>query len=146
MAKIHQLSVFVENKLGHLAVPCRILADAGLNMVALSLADTVSYGILRIIVRDWEKAKSVLERAGIVVKMTEVVAVEVPDAPGGLADLLSAMGERKINVEYMYAFTRRHGDKAMLIFRFEDPDAAVAALNAHGAGVLARIDLFGDDA
>lgn len=140
--KINQLSVFVENKPGHLAAPCRILADAGINMLTLSLADTSSFGILRIIVRDWERAKTVLEKAGMVVKVTEVVAVEVPDAPGGLADLLADMGRNDINVEYMYAFSQRSNGKAVLVFRFDDPDAAVAALSAAGAGVLGKVDLF----
>ena len=140
--KIHQLSVFVENKPGHLAVPCRVLADAGINMVTLSVADTSQFGILRIIVRDWEKGKQILEDAGMVVKVTEVVAIEVPDVPGGLADLLTTMGKTEINVEYMYAFTERLDDKAVLIFRFEDPDAAIEALSASGAGVLGRVEIF----
>ncbi len=140
--KIHQLSVFVENKPGHLAVPCRVLADAGINMLTLSVADTSQFGILRLIVRDWEKGKQILEKAGIVVKVTEVVAIEVPDKPGGLADLLTTIDEAKINVEYMYAFTERIDDKAVLIFRFEDPDAAVKALAGQDAGMLSKAEIF----
>ncbi|NLE38541.1 MAG: ACT domain-containing protein [Pirellulaceae bacterium] len=111
-------------------------------MVTLSLADTSTFGILRIIVPDWEKAKSVLEQAGMTVNVTEVVAIEVPNVAGGLADLLSVIGKKNINVEYMYAFTESRNEKAVLIFRFEDPDAAVAALSTTSAGMLGTVDLF----
>ena len=102
--KIKQLSVFSENKPGQIIGPCRLLADAGIDMRALSLADTQHFGILRMIVSDWQKAKSLLEKAGRVVKMTEVLAVEVPDRPGGLADVLGLSKDPTVNIEYMYAF------------------------------------------
>ncbi len=139
---IHQLSVFMENKPGHLAAPCRVLADAGINMLTLSVADTSQFGILRLIVRDWEKAKEILTKAGIVVKVTEVVAIEVPDKPGGLADLLTTIDKSNINVEYMYAFTERIDDKAVLIFRFEDVDLAMEALRKQGVSMVSKADVF----
>jgi hypothetical protein len=139
--KIHQLSVFVENSPGHLLAPCRILADAGVNLVTLSLADTKQYGILRLIVRDWRRAKEILDAAGFVTNIAEVLAIEVPDHPGGLADVLGVMDRAKINVEYMYAFTEKRDDKAVLIFRFEDPDAAALALKNSQVNVIDDVRL-----
>ena len=140
--KIHQLSMFLENKPGRLSEPCRLLADAGINIMTLSLADTQQFGILRLIVRDWEKARKVLEGAGCVVNFTEVVATEVDDKPGGLARILEVIEQAKVNIEYMYAFTFRSGDKAVLEFRFNDPDAAVSVLQAKGINVVGDVELY----
>lgn len=139
--KIHQLSVFVENSPGHLRPPCQVLADAGINLATLSLADTRQYGILRLIVRNWQEAKATLEAAGFAVHVNEVLAIEVPDRPGGLADVLLAIEKANINVEYMYAFAEKRNDKAVLIFRFEDADAAIAALDHSEVNVLGPVDL-----
>jgi hypothetical protein len=139
--KLHQLSVFVENRPGHLRAPCQVLADSGINLATLSLADTQQYGILRLIIRDWQRAKGVLEAAGFVVNVTEVVAVEVPDHPGGLTDVLKAIEQAKINVEYMYAFAEKRDDKAVLVFRFENADAAVHALKDSDVNVIDDVDL-----
>jgi len=140
--KLHQLSLFLENKPGKISTPCRLLADAGINILTLSLADTQQFGILRLIVRDWQKAKSVLEEGGCVVKLTEVLAIEVLDRPGGVADLLDVIEKAGLNIEYMYAFTFKREDKAVLIFRFEDADAAVKALESGGANVIDSVELF----
>lgn len=140
--KIQQLSLFLENKPGHLSAICRALSRANLNIVTLSLADTQQFGILRLIIADWEKAKEVLEAKGFVVNVTEVVATEVDDKPGGLADILQTIEENKINIEYMYAFTFRRGNRAVLIFRFDNPDAAVKLLQSKGKNVLGSIELF----
>ncbi len=140
--KIHQLSMFLENKPGRLSEPCRLLANAGINILTLSLADTQQFGILRIIVHDWEKARKVLEGAGCVVNVTEVVATEVEDQPGGLAKILEVIEQAKLNIEYMYAFTFRSGDKAVLVFRFNDPDAAVDVLQAKGINVIGNVELY----
>ena len=134
--KIHQLSLFLENKPGHMIAPCRLLAREGINIRALSVADTQRYGILRMIVSDWERARLLLEGAGSVVKITEVLAVEVPDRPGGLADVLEAFQGSAVNIEYMYAFPFARGEKAVLIFRFDQPDAAIGLLQAKGINVL----------
>lgn len=134
--KIQQLSIFAENKPGHLAGPCRLLAEQGVNIRALSLADTQKFGILRLIVSDASKGTKALEGAGYVVKTTEVVAVEVSDQPGGLAKVLSALEGSPTNIEYMYAFPFGHQGKAVLIFRFDDPDAAIQVLQAKGVAVL----------
>lgn len=144
--KLHQLSLFLENKPGQLKVPCRILADAGINILTLTLADTQQFGILRLIVRDWKRAQEVLQQNACLVKVTEVVAVEVPDRPGGLADIADVLDQGKIGIEYMYAFTfspaRGRGSKAALIFRFDDPDAAIAYLQSTGYNVLQSVELY----
>ena len=134
--KLHQLSIFSENKPGHVIAPCRLLTKEGIDIRALALADTERFGILRMIVSDWRRAKDLLEQSGSVVKVTEVLAVEVPDRPGGLADVLEAFIGTAINIEYMYAFPFVRGEKAVLIFRFDQPDAAIARLQERGFQVL----------
>jgi hypothetical protein len=140
--KIHQISLFAENKPGHISAPARLLAKEGINIRALYLADTQDYGILRLIVADWQKAAGLLEAQGFVVKVTEVLAVEVPDHPGGLADVLGALDGSGINIEYMYAFPYIRGDQAILIFRFNDPDAAIARLLSAGINLVASEELL----
>jgi hypothetical protein len=140
--KIPQLSLFVENKPGHLIVPCRLLAEAGINIVTLSLADTKQFGVLRLIVRDWQRAREVLEKAGLIVAVTEVLAIEVRDQPGGLVELLTVFEQAGINVEYMYAFTARLGNRAVLVFRFDNLDAAISALCRAGINPVSPITLY----
>lgn len=140
--RIPQLSLFVENKPGHLIRPCRLLADAGINIVTLSLADTQQFGVLRLIVREWQRAREVLEGAGLAVAVTEVLAVEVLDQPGGLTELLGLFEQAGINVEYMYAFAARLGDRAVLVFRFDDLDAAISALTRAGINPVSPIVLY----
>jgi hypothetical protein len=140
--KIHQISLFLENKPGHLNAICRTLADAQINIVTLSLADTQQFGIVRLIVEEWQKAKEVLEGAGYVVNVREVVAASVADKPGGMAEILDIIGKAGVNIEYMYAFTFRHGKEAVLVFRFDNPDRAIEALKASGRGVLDALALF----
>ena len=140
--KIPQLSMFMENKPGRLSDRCRRLAEAGINIVTLSLADTQQFGILRLIVRDWEKAREVLARAGCVVTVTEVVATEVEDKPGGLATILEVIEKAGLNIEYMYAFTFGFKGRAVMVFRFDNPDLAIRALQRAGRGVLSGVDLF----
>jgi hypothetical protein len=141
--KIQQLSLFLENRPGHLYSVCKALADAKVNILTLSLADTQQFGILRLIVKDPAAAKAVLEKAGCVVTVTQVVATEVADRPGGLAEILKVIQDARLNVEYMYAFTFRRQDKAVLVFRFDDPDAAIRALQAQGINVIGSVELYG---
>lgn len=138
---IRQLSLFVENRPGRLVEPCRALAEAGIDIRTLTLADTQQFGILRLIVSDWERARLLLEQAGYVVNVAEVVAVEVDDRPGGLAGLLDTLAPAGINIEYMYAFTFGRGGRAILIFRFDRPADAVQHLLAAGVSVLRGVDL-----
>lgn len=140
--KIHQLSLFLENKPGRLQAVCKTLAAAGINIVTLSLADTQQFGIVRMIVEEWEKAKAVLEKEGHAVNVREVVAVTVPDRPGGLAEVLDAIGSSGANIEYMYAFAFRYKTEAVLVFRFDDPDKAIGALRAAGRGILDPLAVF----
>ncbi len=139
--KLKQLSLFVENKPGSLSGPCRALAAAGVNLVTFSIADSQEFGIFRFIVREWEKALDLLEKGGWVAKVTDVVAVEVPDQPGGLAGILEILEKAGLNVEYMYAFTLKRNDKGVLVFRFDDPDAALRVLRAGGISVVGSSEL-----
>ena len=140
--KIPQLSLFIENKPGHVMAPCKLLADAGINIVTLSIGDSREFGILRLIVREWQRAKEVLEAAGLVVAVTEVLAVEVHDRPGGLTELLGLFDQAGLNVEYMYAFTARLGNRAVLVFRFDDLDSAITALTRAGINPVSPINLY----
>ena len=134
--------MFLENKPGRLSEPCRLLAEADINILTLSVADTQQFGILRLIVRDWEKAKEVLEDSGCVVNVTEVVATEVEDRPGGLASILEIIESAGLNIEYMYAFTFRSGDRAVIVFRFDNPDLAIAALQSKGVNIIGGVELY----
>jgi len=140
--KIHQLSLFLENKPGKMIEPCRILACAGINITTLTLADTQQFGILRLIVSDWQKGTELLKKAGYIVNVTEVVAVEVPDRPGGLAELMEVFSTSNINIEYMYAFTSGRENTAVLIFRFDNPDAAIQFLQSAGINVVGSVEVY----
>jgi hypothetical protein len=141
---IRQLSLFLENRPGQLRVPCKVLGDAGIDILTMSLADTQQFGILRLVVKDWQKAKQALEGAGIVVNVTEVVAIDVPDKPGGLASVLEAFEKARLGVEYMYALDagRERGRFATLIFRLGDPEKAAKLLREEGVRLLTAEELF----
>ncbi len=141
--KINQLSVFLENQPGRLSEPCAILAKAGVNILTLSLADTQQFGILRLIVKEWEQAQDALEAAGCLVKKTEVVAVEVDDTPGGLEKLLKTLEAGSVNVEYMYAFSCKCKVKAVMVFCFGDPDKAIDVLCKNDINVMSGVELLG---
>ncbi|HOV42587.1 MAG TPA: ACT domain-containing protein, partial [Syntrophothermus lipocalidus] len=117
---VKQISVFLENKAGRLASVTRVLGDAGINIRALSIADTSDFGVLRLIVNDPDKAYRILKEAGFTVSQTDVVAVSVPDRPGGLAEILEVMAEADINIEYLYAFIGTTARNALVIFKVED--------------------------
>jgi hypothetical protein len=134
--KVKQVAVFMENKSGRLAEISHCLAEAGINIRALSLADTADFGILRIVADDTDKAQRVLKEKGFTVGITDLVAVAAEDRPGGLDKILQAVSKAGLNVEYMYAFTQVSGQTGMMLFRFEQPDAAITALQAAGIKVL----------
>ena len=140
--KVKQLSLFLENKPGSLSRPVKLLAKAKLNILTLSIADTQQFGILRFVLRDWERAKQVLEKEGFVVKESDMVAIEVADEPGGLADILETLEKAGVNLEYMYGFTLRKEGKGVLAFRFDDPDRAITALQKKGINPVRSVDLF----
>ncbi|MDR0353247.1 MAG: amino acid-binding protein [Opitutaceae bacterium] len=134
---LQQLSVFLENRPGHLERLCRVLADADINIVTMNLADTSEFGIIRLIIREWREARTTLENAGFTTSATDVLAIEVAHKPGGLADTLRAAGAAGINVEYMYAFASGTPGKALVVIRPDgDTTHAAAALAAAGIGVL----------
>jgi hypothetical protein len=141
--KLHQLSLFLENRPGQLRIPCEALGRAGIDVLTMSLADTAQFGILRLIVQDWRRAKEVLEAEGSVVNVTEVLPIEVEDRPGGLAEALAAIEDAGLGIEYMYAFARgsRPGTAA-IVFRFEHPDRALEAVRSRGLRVLDAEDLL----
>jgi len=140
--KVEQLSVFLENRAGRLTEVTKILSESGLNIRALSLADTSDFGILRLIVSDYEKAKTVLKKNGFTVGRTNVVAVEVEDKPGGLHNILSLLSENGVNVEYMYAFVQQSGKNAVLIFRFDRTDEAIKILQNTGVRIIPGEELY----
>lgn len=134
--KVRQISVFLENRSGRLASVLKEVGRAGVNIRALSLADTSDFGILRLIVDDVDKCVKALRDTGHTVSLTEVLAVEVPDSPGGLAGILDALSAADLNVEYMYAFVSRATEKALVVFRFEQIDAALITLKKAGISVV----------
>ncbi len=141
--KVTQISIFIENKSGRLAEVSRLLGENGVNIRALSLADTSDFGILRLIVDKTDLAKKTLKEGGFTVSKTEVVAVEVPDRPGGLASILKVLDEASVNVEYMYAFVERSAGNAVIIFRFDDVDQAIKVLQENNITVLPGERIYG---
>jgi hypothetical protein len=139
---VEQISIFLENKAGRLSEVTRIFEEGRINIRALSLADTSDFGILRLIVNDNEKAKRLLKENSFTVRITEVVAVEVQDKPGGLHQILTALSKASVNVEYMYAFVRQSGQNAVLIFRFDNTAAAAEVLRREGVRVIDGQDLY----
>jgi hypothetical protein len=140
---IDQLSVFVENEPGKLASVARVIGDAGVDLRAMSIADTRDFGILRVIVDDAYAATNALKEADFVVSVTKVVAVEIEDSPGGLADVLGILADAGISVEYLYAFVSQKAGNAYVILRVEDNDQAVSALDAVGVRTVGTEELFG---
>lgn len=142
---IQQVSVFLENSAGRLGQLTRALGDAGINMHALMIADTEEFGVVRIIADSPHKAKEMLDDLGFSAKLTPVIAVEVPDRPGGLADVVEALGRANINIEYAYAFVEPQGDAAVDVFKI-DAEGAEEVLTAAGFRVLVPDDLYSPDA
>lgn len=138
---VEQISVFIENTSGRLAEVSGVLARAGINIRALYLADTADFGILRLIVNDTEKARQALKEQGFTVEKTRVVAIEVPDRPGGLAGILNAIKDEGINVEYMYAFVEKSGENAIVIFRFDELERSIDVLRKAGVRIMSGEEL-----
>jgi hypothetical protein len=140
--KVEQISIFLENKPGSLENVTGILKDANINIRTLSLADTTDFGILRLIVNDVDTSIKVLKENGLRVSRTTVVAVEVPDRPGGLHSILEVLSKNGVNVEYLYAFVEKSGQNAVIIFRFDAPDAAIDVLLKNGFTVMPGEKLY----
>ncbi len=140
--RVKQISVFLENRAGRLREVTRVLGDAGINIRALSLADTSDFGILRLIVNDPHRAWKLLKEAKFTLSETDVIAVEVEDKPGGLAKILDIFGDGGINVEYMYAFVEKETQNAIMIFKVEDIDTAIKLLADHGVRLLKGEEVY----
>ncbi len=139
--KIRQISIFLENQPGRLSKLCQILADAGVNLSTLMLSEAGEFGLLRVITPEPDKARAVVEKAGYAVTSSDVLAIQIPDKPGGLASVLTVLDWHNISVEYMYAFACRTG-RAIMIIRFSDLDRAIDVLQKAGTNVFKAVDLF----
>ena len=138
---VKQISVFVENKEGRIKKAIDTLAKENINIRALSIADTTKYGILRLIVSDNEKAIEALEKDGFIVKENEVIILAIPDKPNGLNSALSIFEEKKINLEYVYAFVSSRVDEAIVVMKFANMEDAIAALNEKNIKILDEEDI-----
>jgi hypothetical protein len=140
--KVEQITIFLENKPGGLEKVTKILKDAPINIRTLAVADTSDFGIVRLIVNNVELATKVLKESGFTVSRTTVVAVEVPDRPGGLHSILEVLAKENINIAYMYAFVEKSGENAVMLFRFDQQDAAIEVLLKNGITVLPGEKLY----
>lgn len=134
--RVEQISIFLENKTGRIAEVTSVLAEAGINIRALSLADTSDFGVLRLIVDNTEKAESTLKEKGFTVGKTSVIAVAVEDAPGGLNRIMQILTKENVNVEYMYTLVHPKTDTAVMVFRFDNLEAAAEILRKNGVTVF----------
>ncbi len=141
---VTQLSIFLENKPGHLQSALRILAERKINIRTLTIAEVSDFGIVRLIVNNPEEGARVLKESHVACSITEVLAIELEDRPGSLLDALETFKKRSLNIEYMYAFTEKRGDKAVMIFRFDDIEAAKKALIEEGYNIVKNIDIIGE--
>jgi hypothetical protein len=141
--KITQISVFLENRQGRLFDVCSLLGSNNINIRALTIAETESFGVLRIVVDKSDAAVKLLRDNQFVANFTDVIAIEVPDKPGGLASILKVLAENEVNIEYMYGFVEKFSDKALLVMRFEDTDFAQQILAKHKVHVVAEKDIQG---
>jgi hypothetical protein len=139
---IKQISLLLENKKGQLSRVCRILGDAGVNIRALSIADTSDFGILRLIVNDPQQAELVLKEKGILVRIAQVLALKIADEPGGLAVALEKLFDAGINVEYSYAFIGKSKENAMVIIRPDDMEKAVSLMQNAGISALSEEEVY----
>ena len=142
---VTQLSAFVSNKPGHLQRVLKVLADDNINIITLTIAETVDYGILRMIVNDADKGYNVLKSHNITASITDVLALEIDDTPGSLYNALDVFAKMDLNIEYMYAFSEKRQGKAVMIFRFEDIEAAKTALKENGYNIVSKIEIIGEN-
>lgn len=139
---IRQLSVFLENKPGRLSAAVDVLAENGVNISALSLADTSEYGILRLIVDQPEKAKEALSQTGVIVRLTHVSAIAMKDVPGGAGSILHSLSQAGLNIEYMYAFVGKVSGKALTVIRTDNVEKAEMILKECGHSDINPADIY----
>ena len=138
---IHQISVFLENRAGQLAEITKLLAQEHVDIRAISIAETADYGLARMIVDDVHKASAILLESGAILSMTPVWAVEVPDRPAGLSELLAVLAENNVDIEYMYSLFIHRNDRAYMVLRISNEEAFVKALEGTGIKVVSNEDL-----
>ena len=138
---IHQISVFLENRTGQLAEITRLLADNGIDLRAISIAETSDYGLARMIVDDSHKASKILLEHGDILSMTPVWAVEVPDRPGGLAEVLAVLAENHVDVEYMYSLFAHQDGKAYMVMRIHDEPRFLSTLGDRKIKIMTKAEL-----
>ena len=141
---IQQLSVFLENKPGRLQNILKVLCTNNVNILTLTIAELTDFGIVRMIVNEPEKGHKVLRDEHITCSLTDVLGIAVDDKPGSLLRLIDTFKNNSLNIEYMYAFTEKKNDKAIMIFRFEDIESAKKALTSEGWDIMKKIDLIGE--
>ncbi|MDD4202155.1 MAG: amino acid-binding protein [Candidatus Omnitrophica bacterium] len=134
--KLKQVSIFLENKEGHLLTVIKLLGDNDINIRSINIAENKDFGIVRLILNDSRKALEVLGANGITAKITEIIAVEIDDKPGSLANILEIFHEHKINMEYMYGFIQRYSQKALVVFRVDDINNAIKVLSDNNINVI----------
>ena len=133
---IQQISVFLENRAGQLAEITKVLAENGIDLRAISIAETTDYGVLRMIVDEAQRAKTILLDSGYIMSVTPVLAVSVPDAPGGVASVLKLLAEGHIDIEYMYSLFTHVEGKAYMVFRVSNEDSLLAVLAKNGLATV----------
>ncbi|NLB82083.1 MAG: ACT domain-containing protein [Clostridiaceae bacterium] len=138
---LKQISIFIENKSGRLAEITKLFGEKGVNILALSIADTTDFGILRLIVSDSDKAEKAVKESGLTAKITDVIGISISHVPGGLATALSVLHEKGISIEYMYAFATRSEENAMVILKVEDNYSAIKHLTDAGIKILDKEDI-----
>lgn len=139
---VKQISIFIENKSGRMAEATRVMAEAGVNIRALAVADTSEFGVLRLICDDVDKALNALKGEGFTATANNVLAAEVPDRPGGLAELLEKLRDNEINVEYLYAFFRTSKQNAVIIIRVDDREKTAKVLEEGGIKLLTPEEVY----
>lgn len=140
--KIKQLSIFLQNRMGSLSKPLEVLTVADVNIRAMCMADTSEFGILRLVVDNPEKGKEALEQNNFLVKMTEIIGVEMNDSPGGLTSVLNTIKENNIDLEYLYAFTHEKKDKAILLLHTDDIDGLINILNKNNITIVPSEEVY----
>ena len=140
--KIKQLSIFLQNRMGSLSKPLEVLSENDINIRAMCMADTSEFGILRLVVDNPEKGKEALEENNFLVKMTEIIGVEMNDAPGGLTSVLKIIKDNNIDLEYLYAFTHDKADKAILLLHTDDIDSLIDVLSENNVTLTSAEEVY----
>lgn len=140
--KIKQLSIFLQNKMGSLAKPLEVLTVADVNIRAMCMADTSEFGILRLVVDDPIKGKEALEENNFLVKITDIIGIEMNDTPGGLTSVLDVIRDNLIDLEYLYAFSHKKEDKAILLLHAEDIDKLIDVLSKNNITIVSSEEVY----